>query len=448
MAAQLTRERRAALSKRLEPIGNTVGAARQGGACDNLHGTKSSFAGLGWEPSKGITMRSMAPGALALVLMASTGLVAAPLTARAQIGIGIGIRVNLAPPPLPIYEQPPIPDPDYLWAPGYWAWDQNVSDYYWVPGTWVQPPQPGYLWTPSYWGWDNGVYIFHDGYWGQHIGFYGGVDYGFGYTGSGYQGGYWQGNHFFYNRSVNNITNVHITNVFNKTVVNRGGGVRASYNGGPGGVSARPTPAEASAEHERHLGPTPNQAQHVKLASSNKSLFASANHGHPAIAATQKPAAFTGAGVTHAAGKTPAYTLTAAHAGAGAHPTAGHAGSTPAAAGDHGPRGETTAHRGTTHAATPAERSATPRETTPKPAPHTVAAPRDTLAPDRSPTPRATTPRPQVEHTERAPAARPEPAVHAVPTERAAPPRPAPAQRAAPAPRPQAAPHEEHKEPK
>jgi len=26
------------------------------------------------------------------------------------------------PPPLPEYDQPPAPDPDYLWTPGYWAW--------------------------------------------------------------------------------------------------------------------------------------------------------------------------------------------------------------------------------------------------------------------------------------------------------------------------------------
>ena len=36
--------------------------------------------------------------------------------------IGVGISVSLAPPPLPIYEQPPIPGPGYIWTPGYWAW--------------------------------------------------------------------------------------------------------------------------------------------------------------------------------------------------------------------------------------------------------------------------------------------------------------------------------------
>ena len=77
----------------------------------------------------------------------------------------------------------------------------------------------GLLWTPGYWGWDDGLYLFHPGYWGPHIGFYGGVVYGFGYDGVGYEGGYWRNRQFFYNRTVNNITNVSITNVYSKTVI-------------------------------------------------------------------------------------------------------------------------------------------------------------------------------------------------------------------------------------
>ena len=51
------------------------------------------------------------------------------------------------------------------------------------PGVWVEPPQPGLLWTPGYWGFVNGAYLFHRGYWGAQIGFYGGINYGFGYDG-------------------------------------------------------------------------------------------------------------------------------------------------------------------------------------------------------------------------------------------------------------------------
>ena len=80
-----------------------------------------------------------------------------PATSHAQFGISISI--NIEPPALPVYVQPPRPQPNYMWTPGYWAWD-GVGDYYWVPGTWVLAPQPGYLWTPGYWGWgDGGQYI-------------------------------------------------------------------------------------------------------------------------------------------------------------------------------------------------------------------------------------------------------------------------------------------------
>src|SRR5579863_2232118 len=166
---------------------------------------------------------------------------------------GVEVRATEAPPPLPDYEQPPCPEDGYLWTPGYWAW--GGGGYYWVPGTWVQPPQVGVLWTPGYWGFVGGVYLFHAGYWGPHVGFYGGVNYGFGYTGSGYEGGYWNNGAFFYNRYVNNIgNNVNITNVYNKTVVNNINNSTVSYNG-PGGVTARPTAAQLAAARAPHIPP-------------------------------------------------------------------------------------------------------------------------------------------------------------------------------------------------
>src|SRR6266851_7755402 len=112
-----------------------------------------------------------------------------PAASRAQVSVGVSIRVG--PPALPVYEQPPCPQEGYLWTPGYWAYGDE--GYYWVPGVWVAPPQVGLLWTPGYWGWGGGVYVFHPGYWGPHVGFYGGVNYGFGYGGSGFYGGRWEG---------------------------------------------------------------------------------------------------------------------------------------------------------------------------------------------------------------------------------------------------------------
>ena len=124
------------------------------------------------------------------------------LPALSMAQVGVSVSVNLAPPELPVYEQPPIPGDGYLWAPGYWYWSDDAQDYYWVPGTWVEAPEPGLLWTPGYWGSDGGAFLWHPGWWGPHVGFYGGVNYGYGYGGNGYEGGYWQQNHFYYNRNV------------------------------------------------------------------------------------------------------------------------------------------------------------------------------------------------------------------------------------------------------
>jgi hypothetical protein len=205
-----------------------------------------------------------------------------------QVAVGISVRVG--PPPLPVYAQPICPGPGYLWTPGYWAWDDDEG-YYWVPGTWVVAPV-GLLWTPGYWGWGNGFYLWHAGYWGPHIGFYGGINYGFGYTGEGFHGGEWRGRQFYYNRSVTNVSVTNVTNVYNRTVIvnnNR----TVSYNGGRGGVEARPTRQDEYAMHERHQAPLPMQGQHEHMARENRQNFARENHGRPAIAATTRPADFS-----------------------------------------------------------------------------------------------------------------------------------------------------------
>jgi hypothetical protein len=75
-----------------------------------------------------------------------------------------------------------------------------------------------------------------------------------------------------------------------------------SYNGGPGGIAARPTPGELVAEHERHFEATPMQAQHEHAAFGNHAQWASQNHGRPAFAATAHPGEFNrpAAAVSHA----------------------------------------------------------------------------------------------------------------------------------------------------
>ena len=213
------------------------------------------------------------------------------MSAASFAQIGVGVVVNFAPPPLPVYEQPLCPGEGYIWTPGFWAYGDDFDDYYWVPGTWVPAPEIGFLWTPGYWGWGGEGFVFYEGYWGPVVGFYGGINYGFGYFGEGYEGGRWDHDRFFYNQSVNNVNVTVIHNVYNKTVINNTV-TRVSYNGGNGGINARPTPQQEAAAHERHIPPVAVQVQHAQAARTNPQQRASVNMGKPAVAATPKPGVF------------------------------------------------------------------------------------------------------------------------------------------------------------
>lgn len=229
-------------------------------------------------------------------LLFALGLILIARPAHAQVAVGVSITI--APPDLPVYDQPVCPEDGWIWTPGYWAWDDDAGDYYWVPGTWVAAPEVGFLWTPPWWGWGDGVYVFHEGFWGPHIGFYGGINYGFGYFGHGFEGGRWDNGHFFYNRAVTNVNVTIIHNVYETRVDNRQV-TRASFNG-PNGINDRPRPEEEAAARDRHVGPLPAQTQHFEAARSNPGLRASANHGKPPVAATGRPGELRGGTVVAA----------------------------------------------------------------------------------------------------------------------------------------------------
>jgi hypothetical protein len=228
----------------------------------------------------------------------------APARAYARAGaagqVSFGISVNFGPPPLPVYSQPMCPGPGYIWTPGYWAWDPAYG-YYWVPGTWVTAPFQGALWTPGYWGWDPGraVFLWHAGYWGLSVGFYGGIDYGFGYPGRGYYGGFWRDNRFYYNRDVNRINYFDVHNVYYQRAPRFGYG-RISYNGGDGGINMRPDRRDFMAERERRMGPSQWQDRQERMARGMPEMRWSQNHGRPSIAATARPEGFRGRGVVRA----------------------------------------------------------------------------------------------------------------------------------------------------
>ncbi|HXV01289.1 MAG TPA: hypothetical protein VG166_12405 [Caulobacteraceae bacterium] len=235
---------------------------------------------------------------LAALALALGGIAAAP---SAQAQISIGVNVGLAPPPLPLEAQPPIPGYGYLWTPGYWSWDASFNSYYWVPGEWVQPPQVGVYWTPGYWGWNNGAFIFNSGYWGPTVGYYGGVNYGYGYEGRGFEGGEWRGGRLYYNRAVTNFGGRRIATVFSRPVAPLGAS-RVSFVGGRGGLNVRPTPAELAASRAHHIKATAEQVRQAHAAATNPELRADAVKAKPKIAAgrTMPAKTATGAG---AAGK-------------------------------------------------------------------------------------------------------------------------------------------------
>ena len=264
-------------------------------------------------------------------MLVTLGLLAFSAASHAEWSVGIS--VGFPPPALPVYEQPPVPAPGYLWTPGYWAYDDAAGDYYWVPGTWVLAPRPGYLWTPGYWAADGVYFAWHGGYWGPEVGFYGGINYGFGYFGIGFGGGYWRGHDFCYNRAVTNINNVSITNVYNNTTIvnNQVTNSRVSYNGGRDGIRLRPSGAQQALAHAPHLAPTNEQLRHESGARSIPALRAAANHGQPSIAATAKPALFAGHGLTAARG---AGDVAAPHGGPHATPARADPGATRASAGN------------------------------------------------------------------------------------------------------------------
>jgi WXXGXW repeat (2 copies) len=212
----------------------------------------------------------------------------APSSAQLMVGFTIGVP----PPALPYYSTiPAAPAPNYIWTPGYWAW--GPYGYYWVPGTWILAPQTGYYWTPGYWGYNNGYYGWNQGYWAPQVGFYGGVNYGFGYYGTGFSGGQWTPGGFSYNTAVWPVNTSTVTNVYvNRTVINRTVTInRTSYNGGPGGIKLHPDARQQAIAHEHHIAMTSAQTAHVQAASQDRRLLASVNHGHvdPSLAIAPKP---------------------------------------------------------------------------------------------------------------------------------------------------------------
>jgi YXWGXW repeat-containing protein len=82
--------------------------------------------------------------ALALAIL---GAISIPTFSAVNFSFG----VEVAPPP-PTEAPPPPPRAGFIWAPGYWSWDDGR--YVWVQGHWMEA-RPGYYWVPD--GWEHHV---------------------------------------------------------------------------------------------------------------------------------------------------------------------------------------------------------------------------------------------------------------------------------------------------
>ena len=203
-----------------------------------------------------------------------------PAASRAEVVISVGF----GPPPLLVYEQPPCPEPGLIWMPGYWAYGDD--GYYWVPGAWVPAPYVGALWTPGYWGWNGGMYYWHPGFWGRHVGYYGGINYGFGYFGIGFLGGRWNGGFFEYNTAVWRVNTVIIHRTYvdrdwDRHYADRDHNRRVAFSGGPGGIRHDPDRREREYMREPHMERTSFQTQHIEAARSDRNAYYNVNRGRP-----------------------------------------------------------------------------------------------------------------------------------------------------------------------
>ncbi|MDO3561207.1 YXWGXW repeat-containing protein [Ralstonia pseudosolanacearum] len=95
----------------------------------------------------------------ACLLTAGAAWVAVP--AQAQVSIGVQIGPTMPPPP-PQYEAVPVMPSGYVWAPGYWQWQEGR--YMWRPGYRVHERQ-GYAYRAPRWEQGPNGWMMREGGW-------------------------------------------------------------------------------------------------------------------------------------------------------------------------------------------------------------------------------------------------------------------------------------------
>jgi hypothetical protein len=67
-------------------------------------------------------------------------------------------------PPAPKVEVVPAPRAGYVWAPGYWRWEEPRRTHVWVEGRYIEQ-RPGYRWRAHTWVPRENRYYFEEGRW-------------------------------------------------------------------------------------------------------------------------------------------------------------------------------------------------------------------------------------------------------------------------------------------
>jgi|SRR5450631_844892 WXXGXW repeat (2 copies) len=93
---------------------------------------------------------------LAMALAASS--LGMSLATHAAVNIDIDVA-----PPAPRYENAP-PREGYIYAPGYYKWDEGHHEHVWTKGEY-QPERRGEHFVPQRWTQQNGKYHFDEGRW-------------------------------------------------------------------------------------------------------------------------------------------------------------------------------------------------------------------------------------------------------------------------------------------
>lgn len=76
----------------------------------------------------------------------------------------ISIMIGTPPPPIRYEVAPPMPQPGYVWTPGYWA--PMEGRYVWYSGRWARPPYYGAAWRDPRWIREDRGWRYHGGGWG------------------------------------------------------------------------------------------------------------------------------------------------------------------------------------------------------------------------------------------------------------------------------------------